>query len=413
MDSVAPGRLGRSFRWLLGSWWAGNLGDGISLAAGPLLIASQTSNPSLVALAALLQRLPWLLFGLYAGVVADRRNRRRLVMLSDGIRVAVLAALVTTLVTGLVSIAVVLVVMFLLGVTETFSDTTSSAILPMIVDKADLGAANARMMGGFVMANQLAGPPIGAALFTAGRSWPFVSQAVCSALGVVLVSRVVLPAHGTAHDGAAARRVAEEMREGWRWLWRHPPLRTLAVTIFTFNVTFGCAWSVLVLYSRERLGLGEVGFGLLITTAAVGGLLGTFGYGWLERHLSLAIIMRAVLLIETTVWLVLALTRTPAVALAAFFCFGVEAFVWGTTSTSVRQRAVPSRMQGRVSSVYLLAVMAGLVAGSALAGPIAKLAGTITAPYWFAFVGSAVFLTCIWRQLAQVAHSDEQTQAAG
>ena len=68
-----------------------NLGDGLALAAGPLLVASQTHEPFLVALAALLQRLPWLLFGLYAGALADRVDRRRMVMVCDALRVVVLA----------------------------------------------------------------------------------------------------------------------------------------------------------------------------------------------------------------------------------------------------------------------------------------------------------------------------------
>ena len=72
VEAVAPSRLGRDFRWLLASSWAANLGDGIALAAGPLLVASQTQSPILVALAALLQRLPWLLFGLWAGFLSAR-----------------------------------------------------------------------------------------------------------------------------------------------------------------------------------------------------------------------------------------------------------------------------------------------------------------------------------------------------
>ena len=71
-ELVAPARLGRGFRWLLASSWIANLGDGMTLAAGPLLVASQTLNPLAIAMAALLQRLPWLMFGLYAGVLADR-----------------------------------------------------------------------------------------------------------------------------------------------------------------------------------------------------------------------------------------------------------------------------------------------------------------------------------------------------
>jgi len=64
-DLVAPSRLDRSFRWLLASSWVTNLGDGITLAAGPLLVASRTHNPLAVAMATLLQRLPWLMFGLH------------------------------------------------------------------------------------------------------------------------------------------------------------------------------------------------------------------------------------------------------------------------------------------------------------------------------------------------------------
>ncbi|MDQ6642700.1 MAG: MFS transporter, partial [Actinomycetota bacterium] len=162
VESVVPARLGTSFRWLLASSWTSNIGDGIALAAGPLLVASQTNDPSLVALAALLQRLPWLLFGLHAGVLADRFDRRRLVMLADGLRVMVVAVLAGTLVTGMVSITLVLVVMFLLGTAETMADTASPAILPMLLEKRDLGLGNSRVMAGFLVANQMVGPPIGA-----------------------------------------------------------------------------------------------------------------------------------------------------------------------------------------------------------------------------------------------------------
>jgi len=89
------------------------------------------------------------------------------------------------------------------------------------------------------------------------------------------------------------------------------------------------------------------------------------------------------------------------------FVFGAHAFVWGTTSTSVRQRAVPTSLQGRVASVNMLGVMGGMVLGSVLGGLIASRWG-ITAPFWFGFVGSALFLALIWRQLAHIAHADEE-----
>lgn len=406
-DLVAPARLGRDFRWLLGSSWVTNLADGITLAAGPLLVASQTHNPLAVAMAVFLQRLPWLVFGLYAGVVADRVSRRAIVIVTGLLRVAILLLLTASILTGRVDTAVVLTALFLFGVNETFGDTTTATLLPMLVGKRDLGIANSRSLAGVIVWNQLAGPPIGAALFAAGMALPFVSEAVCVLAGVLLMSRVRLPARaGRARPG----RVREDIGEGWRWLWAHVAVRTLAITIFSFNVTFGAAWSVLVLYARERLGMGAVGFGLITTAMAAGGLLGTASYGWLERRVPLGVIMRGGLIIETLTHLALALTRWAWFALVVFVIFGAHAFIWGTTSTSVRQRAVPTEFQGRVGSVYLTGVVGGIVIGSAIGGVVASAWG-VTAPFWFAFAGSAIILALIWRSLLSIAHTDEHLRA--
>jgi len=78
VESLLPTRLGSHFRWLVASSWTTNLGDGIAMAAGPLLVASLTDDAFLVSLAALLQWAPPLLFGLYAGVLSDRLDRRRM-----------------------------------------------------------------------------------------------------------------------------------------------------------------------------------------------------------------------------------------------------------------------------------------------------------------------------------------------
>jgi len=409
LETVAPRRLGTGFRWLLASSWVSDLGDGIALAAGPLLVASQTRDPRLVALAVLLQQLPWLLFGLYAGALADRLDRRAIVVAVDLARAGVLALLALSIVTGAVSVPVVLGALFLLGTAEVFADNASSTLLPMLVARPDLAIANARQQAGVITVNQLAGPPLGAALFAAGTVWPFVSQAVLVGLGALLISRLSLPAH--ARDPATPHRARADIAEGFRWVLHHAAVRTLVLTICTFNITFGAAWSVLVLYASDRLGMGEVGYGLLTTVSAVGGLAGTTAYGWITRRISLGDLMRIGLVIETLTHLALALTTVPAVAMVIFFVFGAHAFIWGTTATTVRQRAVPTQLQGRVGSVYRLGVYGGLVVGSGLGGLLAQRWG-VTAPFWFAFAGSAVFVVLIWGQLTHVAHADEDEQPA-
>ncbi|MGD9797691.1 MAG: MFS transporter [Acidimicrobiia bacterium] len=408
VEAVAPARLGRPFRWLLGSSWTSNLGDGIALAAGPLLVASQTRAPFLVALAVVLQRLPWLLFGLLAGVVADRFDRRRTMVAAHLTRAAVLAGLGATIVLDRVDTAVVLTALFLLGTAETFADTTAKTLLPMVVEGRDLGLGNARLMAGFVTVNQFAGPPLGAALFAAGAVVPFAVQGGCVVASAVMVSRLLLPAHGSEGASSPVRR---EIADGFRWLWGNAAVRTLTLTIVSFNVTFGTAWSVLVLYAIERLDAGEVGFGLLTTASAVGGMVGIVVYGWLTARVSLGNLLRGGLILETLTWLAFASTSTTWMALVVMVVFGAHAFVWGTTATSVRQRAVPTALQGRVTSIYLIGVEGGMVVGSLAGGVIAGAWG-VTAPFWWAFVGSGLLVGSLWSQLAHVAHADDLVLAA-
>jgi predicted MFS family arabinose efflux permease len=404
IDVLFPQRLGASFRWLAASSWVSNLGDGIALAAGPLLVASLTEDAFLVAFAATLQWLPPLLFGLFAGVVTDRVNRRRLIVAVNLIRTAVLLVLASAIVAGNVNIQLVLGTLFVLGTAEVFADNTASTLLPMLVDRTDLTVGNARLMAGFVTLNQLAGPPLGAALFAIGWALPFSTQAVFVALAAGLVTKVTLPPHGV--DREKQSHLWREIAEGVTWTRHHPAVRTLVLTIFTFNITFGAAWSVLVLYATQHLGLGEVGFGLITTVIAAGGLVGTLGYDWITARVSLGNIMRIGLIVETFTHLGLASTSTPLVAMPIFFVFGVHAFVWGTTSVTIRQRAVPTTLQGRVSSVNVVGVTGGLVVGSLIGGVIAQNWG-VTGPFWFGFVGSAVFVVLIWRELRHIAHDDE------
>ncbi|CAI9392008.1 MFS transporter [Microbacterium sp. T2.11-28] len=412
---VAPRRLGRDFRWLLASSWTSNVGDGIALAASPLLIASMTDSPVLVASGAVLQFLPWLLFGLHAGAIADRVDRRVLIMVANGIRALVLVALCAFLVTGVATIWVVLVVAFVYGCAEVFVDTTSSTLLPMMVRKKDLGIGNARLQAGFLVANQFGGPPLGAFLFALGSFWPFAVQAICVALAVVLISRIATTRVPSADAAGPRTAVHTDILEGMRWLWRNPPVRTLVIIILTFNITWAAPWGVLVLYATEHLQMGPVGYGALTTASAIGGLLSTLSFGWLESRFSFKALMRVCLTAEVLMHLAFALTTSGAIAFVIMFAFGAYAFVWGTISTTVRQRLVPHELQGRIASVNMVGVFGGLVIGQALGGVIAQVWG-LTAPWWFAFFGAALTLLLVWRPIAHIAAArpveDEDDAAA-
>ena len=402
LDRLAPPRLGGEFRWLWASSTITNLGDGILLSAAPLLVASLTREPFAVALAVFLQQLPWIVLGIPAGAIIDRRDRRQLMLVVNLLRAVVLGILTATIATGTVSLPIVFLAAFLVGTSETFADNAGSALLATKVPKLHLGLANARLNGTRVVTNQLLGPPLGAVLFGLGMWIPFGVETVCTLLGAVLIARLRPSAPTT--EAQEPTHIRQEMADGVRWLWAHPPIRALALTILFFNVTYGATTGVYVLYATERLGLDAVGYGWLLTAMAIGGLIGSGIYGRLERRFALATLFRVGLTYETLTHLIQAVTTSAAVVAVVLVLFGIHAVVWGTTSTTVRQRAVPSALLGRVTGVYTLASFGGWAVGSLIGGVVAQRFG-IVAPFWLAFVASAIILVVIWRTLDDIAHA--------
>lgn len=406
--TVLPPRLGSSFRWLVASSWATNLGDGISAAGGPLLVASLTDDPFLISMAALLAWAPPLVLALYAGVLSDRHDRRRIIMTANVVRMLVLAGMIATFAAGRLTVELALLGLGLLSTAEVFADNTTGTLAPMLVGRDDLALANARLQAGFVTLNQLAGPPIGAALFAVGRAWPLAAEVLLLCAGTLLLFRVSLPPHGRAVPGDSAgdsASVRREVIEGVRWVVRHPAVRTLCLIVLIFNLAFGASWSLLVLYATEVLGLGSVGYGLITTVGAVGGILGTLIYSRLTARISLGNLMRIGLIIETSTYLVLGTARSPWVALPTFFFFGIHEFVWRSTATTIRQRAVPSHLQGRVGAVNLICIYGGVVAGAAAGGVLASHYGVVT-PFRVAFVCAVISLIALWPQTKHIAHDD-------
>ena len=272
----SPGRLGADFTRLWTASTVSNLGDGVTGVAGPLLVASLTDSPALVAGAALAQRLPWLLFSLPAGAWVDRLDQRRLLVAVNLARGALLGGLTLAVWTGTATIPILYVTFFLFGTGETLSDSTSVALVPSIVPAEGLARANARLLGTYLVGNQLLAPPFGAWLFVVVPALPFAFDAVSFLAAALLVAPLVgrVPARAREDRGRALR---VEIAEGLGWLWRHRTLRLLAVCVAVMNLAGAGSFAIWVLWARERLGLEGVGFGALITAYAVGGVLGTSG----------------------------------------------------------------------------------------------------------------------------------------
>ncbi|MEG3636677.1 MFS transporter [Micromonospora palythoicola] len=403
MRAPTSARLGADFAKLWTASAVSNVGDGITMAAGPLLVASITDNPALVAGAVFVQQLPWLLFALLSGAYVDRLDRRRLVVTVNLVRAAALTTLALTIATGTVTVVVCYAVLFLLGTGETLADTAMGALLPSVVAADRLPNANARLYATFTIGNQFVAKPLGAWLFVIAAAAPFGLNALTFAVAAALLARLrPAPAPATTTHASVVRSIAE----GVRWLWRHRLLRTLALSMGVGNVAFCAAFAVFVLYCRQRLGVSDVGYGFLLTAFAVGGLAGTALAARLVGTFGRTGVLRAGLVVEMLTHLILATTTTLWVVVVVLVMFSAHGMVWGVTVASLRQRLVPSHLLGRVGSAYAVLDLGGAAVGSLLGGLIAGIWG-LTTPFWIAGVTMALVAVAAWRPLGQSPNRSE------
>jgi predicted MFS family arabinose efflux permease len=366
-----------------------NLGDGVTLVAGPLLAASLTRDPALVAGLTFAQKLPWLLFSLVSGALVDRLDRRQLMATVDFFRTGVVGILGLAVLGGWASLPLMYAVFFLLGTAETLFANASLAILPSVVPVENLEKANGRLFAGELVTNQFAGGPIGGALFAVAASVPFLLDAGTFAASAALILALRGRFRATRPEGAPGIGLVSEITEGIGWLMRHRLLLVLAIMLGAGNLTFSATFSVLVLFAQEVLGLGSVGYGILLTAGGVGGFFGSLLAerigGWLGTGRALF----SAMLLQGPAFAALALSSNPLVAGAMLTVDGFIAFAWNVLTFALRQALVPDVLLGRVTSVYRLVGVGSGAIGALIGGFLARQLG-LTAPFWFAAAVMAV-----------------------
>src|SRR6478752_1907428 len=389
-------RLGGNFARL---WTAGavsNLGDGVVLAAMPLLAASLSHNdPVTVALVATAGTLPWLLFSLVGGAIADRTDRRRTMAVVDGMRFVAMAALAVALLAGAESIVLLVIVSFALGMAETVFDNASQAILPSLVTDDDLlETANGRLEGAQIVTNQFVGPPVGAVLFGLAAAAPFFLDAASFALAALLA--LTLRGSFRPERELQGTTVRSDIAEGVRWLVRHRVLRTLAIALGIINFVGLAAMTILVLYAENVLHLTKLQYGLLFTVEAAGALLGSLVAARISARLGPGTTLATAIAISAASFLV-PVVWANAIAVAASLALGAfGGLVWNVITVSLRQTLVPDALLGRVNSAYRL-VGWGTMPLGALAGGLLADAFGLRAPFLVA--GVVALLLAAWLSL--------------
>lgn len=369
---------------------AANLADGIFKLVLPLWATHFTMSPALVAGVAFAVRLPWLLFALLAGVLADRFDRRLMMIGANVLRAIILMIVVALSVLNAMTLPMLYIIALALGVAETLADTAASSILPGIVPTEDLERANARLVGVITVTNEFIGPPLGGALAAASLALAFATSSslyLVAAIAIFLVSGSFQP-RVTSTGG---RKLWEDMLDGLRFVWEHRLLRALVVIVGVMNLGWSAWLSIIVLYvvAPGPGGLTEFEYGVMLTSIGIGGVVGAiiavpfikrFGRRWAIG----ADIIGTFLMLAIPVFTANAI----AIGIAAVLG-GIGGSMWGVVVSSIRQQIVPDDMLGRTSGVFRLFGYGALPIGSALAGFVAQYFGI---PAVFAL---CALLTCL------------------
>lgn len=352
-----------------------NLADGVFKIALPLLAIQFTQSPTLIAGLSFVATLPWLLFTLTAGALADRLDRRRLMLTANTARAVLPALLVAVILFDLGSIWVLYVTALLVGVAETLYDTSAQSIMAQVVHRDQLSRANGRLYAVELTTNQFIGPPLGGFLVAAGVIGGFL---VPAALWLAAVGALFLVRGNFRIEREQKTTLRHDIAEGLRYLYNQKILRTLAVMTGTFNFASSAAFALFVLFAvgpASAMQLSEVGFGILLTTSALGAFLGSFIAEWAERLLGRSKSLALTILGGSFFVGAPALTDNPYILGFVFFVGGALVMLWNVITVSLRQRITPDRLLGRVNSAYRLLAWGTMPLGAAAGGLIAQVAG--------------------------------------
>ncbi|WP_410580958.1 MFS transporter [Amycolatopsis sp. lyj-108] len=363
--------LPRAYRRL---WWAtgiDSLGNGVFTAALPLLAVTVTRDPREVALVSAATYLPWLLLSLIAGSVVDRVDLTTLMWRTQALQALIVGVLTALVVAGAITVPVLVLLAFALGSCDVFYDNAAQTTLPDLVPEDLLHQANGRQQVAMTVGRQFLGPPLGSLFFALALALPFAVDAASFVVAATLLARL---------PGRRGHAKSAKVLDGLRWLRKHRLFRTLALLlgINTFCGQLGNA--TLVLFVTDVLHLGAGVFGLLLAGAALGGIAGGLVIARLVAWLGDLRALLVSLVVNAVVFVGMGFSPNVAVLGGLLAVSGFVTTIWNVVTVSVRQRAVPASLLGRVNSVYRLLGW-GLMPLGALAGGLLAHRFGLRVPY--------------------------------
>jgi predicted MFS family arabinose efflux permease len=406
MAQIQDNQLPPTFNRLAWSNLTAQSAEQIALAAAPivavLLLGVGEGQTGLLQTAL---TLPFILFAIPAGLLADRFSRRALMAGAEALRAAALLATLLLIWFGLLTLPLLALLGFVAVCGTVAYSVAAPALVPSLVSPQLLSAANARIE----LARTIAfasGPALGGVLVGwVGAAPAFGFAAALSIIAVVLLSGIFEPAR----EPAPKRHPLQDIKEGAAFVLHHPLLRPVFVTQFIFNTAWFVMLAVFVPYAVRRFGLSAAGIGTVLAMFGAGMVVGALVATRVMRRLAFGTVIGFGPVTGFVAAVVMALTTvipTPWLAGLSFFLLGVGPILWVISTTTLRQSVTPPRLLGRVSAINIMSYGARPL-GSALGAIVGGLFGAEPCLYLAVAIFGAQALVILLSPVVSLARQPE------
>jgi MFS family permease len=370
------------------------LGSITTLIALPVLVYRLSGSSSLTALVAGLEAAPYLIFGLLAGALSDRWNRRTVMVTADLLSAALLVSIPLAHWADALTVPHIMVVAFLGPTVGTFFDGAVFGAIPMLVGRARIGQANSYVWSvqglGEVVMPSLVG--VSLAVFHPATLLVFDALSFLASAALVRAIRRAMQDDTRQRTPLTVRQIGVEIGEGLRYLWGHPGVRTMTIVGFTQCLSGGAFVALMVVWADRQLGVGTEGlrFGLVYGAWAVGGLVASTSLPRLLRGTTPARVTLVALPFSVALGLLTPVWHTWWLGALSLFAWSIGYTLVAINSISYRQQVTPEHMLGRVNTAgRMLAWGLGWTGGAFLGGVLSELIGLRPTLFVMAGVASA------------------------
>jgi MFS family permease len=377
--SESASRLPHAFNRLWTSSIVSNLADGLLRTVVPIYAISLTESPILISLISAMTLLPWLFFAVIIGTLADRIDRKKLLIYSNLLRTSVVVAMAVAISAGVMTIYLLLALIFIAGACEVSIDTTAQSMIPELLEKDQLERGNSRLYIAETVISQFIGSPLSGFFYAIAVVAPFYSASagylVAFALLVLMpyqsLNRTVREAKESSSSEDARARFIHELKFGIRYLFTHQRLRQLVIITTILGFLFSASSATAALFMVKELGLDPRYFGVVLAIQGVGGVAGGLLANRLSTRFTRGKTLAATMILATALIALTGLVPNIYLFTVVATVAGMASTIWNILLMSTYQVLIPNHLYGRIHGARRTIVWGLMPIGAFLGGVIA------------------------------------------